>query len=124
MDQRELGILATTYIAAQKIGESVNEHHPLWWAIERFLELEQNDPENCWLAILEVLSLDPPQKVLGALSAGPLEELIELYGEEFIDRIEETARRDSKFRKLLCGVWQSGSDEVWNRIVEIRADQM
>jgi hypothetical protein len=39
------------------------------------------------------------------------------HGDSFIDRIETQARFDSKFAKLLGGVWKNRmSDANWNRL--------
>ena len=121
MDDREFENWASAYIEAQENAEAVDEHHPLWWAVMRFFELEQNDPESCWAAILKILSKDPPDKVLSVLAAGPLEDLISEHGPLFIERIEEGSRKDPAFRHLLGGVWKStSSPEIWSRIETIR----
>jgi hypothetical protein len=78
--------------------------------------------EQAWLAILEVLSRSPSQEVIGILAAGPLEDLVEDWGIEFVDRIEHEARRNSAFRYLLGGVWQSSTLEVWSRIEKARGN--
>jgi hypothetical protein len=69
--------------------------------------------EDCWVAILEILSRGPPDKGIGILAAGPLENLIEASGPEFIDRIEREARHSGAFRHLLRGVRESSTPEVW-----------
>jgi hypothetical protein len=39
------------------------------------------------------------------------------FGERYIDRVEEKARKDPAFAKLLGGVWQNSmSDEIWSRL--------
>jgi hypothetical protein len=63
-----------------------------------------------------VLARNPPDSVLAVLAAGPLENRIYRYGPEFIERIERESRRDTPFRDLLGGVWQSGTPEVWARV--------
>jgi hypothetical protein len=55
--------------------------------------------------------------VLGALAAGELEDLIEYHGPAFIERIEQEAARDPRFRCLLCGVWRSSTPQVWARVL-------
>jgi len=107
---------AAAYIeAAQSPDLCRDAHHPLWWAIERFMVgtlSSAAEPEDCWRAILEVLSKQPPESVLGLLAAGPLEDLIHLHGTRFVDRIELLARQKPAFRELLRGVWQSGDPAV------------
>ncbi len=115
---------AKAYIQAQLDPTLLDGGHPLWWAVERFMEIiggeELSGAEDSWATILRIVELDPPDEVTEVLAAGPLEHLIEYYGPSFIDRIESEARRNADFRDLLGGVWKSGSDEIWARIEACR----
>ena len=123
MDSREIEAWAVAYIEAQQDPALLKGDHPLWWAVDRFMEVISDGTvaEDCWLAILEVLRREPPQAVLDILAAGPLEDIIEHCGPEFIDRIEVEARRSPPFRSLLRGVWQSSTPEIWARVVKAQA---
>ena len=83
--------------------EKIHENHPLFWAIEKFINDSFDDPETCWKGILGVLSRNPSQKVISILAAGPLEDLIESHGPKYIDRIEEEARRNQSLSIFLVG---------------------
>ncbi|MDF3833993.1 hypothetical protein P3W85_13665 [Cupriavidus basilensis] len=76
-----------------------------------------NDPEGLWQLVLEILERTDSPRVLAALAAGELEDLIEYHGPAFIERIEQQAGRDSRFRRLLCGVWRSSTPQVWARVL-------
>jgi hypothetical protein len=78
----------------------------------------QDDPDNVWLAILELIGQDLKDKQMAVLAAGPLEQLVAWHGATFIDRIEKEAFQNPKFRRLLSGVWrQSGiPQEIWDRV--------
>lgn len=68
--------------------------------------------------ILKILDKDSSDIVMEVLSAGELEELLSLHGEKIIKIIEETAKKNSKFKKLLGGVWQGEMpDEIYKRVV-------
>ena len=54
------------------------------------------------------------------LAAGPLEDLIHSHGPEFIEKIEEEARVNREFKLLLRGVWESSTEEIWNRVLRAR----
>jgi hypothetical protein len=56
--------------------------------------------------------------------ADPLEQLIHLYGDAYIDRIEKLAEDDKRFADLLGGVWHRDtvSDNVWSRIESVRGE--
>lgn len=107
------------YIQAQELGD-VSASHPLWWAVEKFFELNETNPDICWDAILAIAERKPSEQVLGIVAAGPLEDLIEYHGPEFIDRIESEARANPVFRKMLSGVWESSNEDVWARVQQAR----
>ncbi|MDR2637430.1 MAG: hypothetical protein LBB55_03750 [Zoogloeaceae bacterium] len=128
MEPQAIKDWATAYIAFQQDSDKNLDHplyldHPLFWAAERFMIPEDPDiAEDCWAAILEILSRNPPESVIGILAAGPLEDLIDCAGPQFIDRIELQARRDPAFQHLLGGVWESSTPEIWARIEAVRGD--
>ncbi|WP_414637040.1 DUF6869 domain-containing protein [Arenimonas sp.] len=80
--QSDIEDWADAYIKASLSPGKLKPGHESWWAVERFI-LNAHDPseaENCWAAILEILSREPPQAVLDVLAAGPLEDLIGYHG--------------------------------------------
>jgi hypothetical protein len=91
-----------------------------FWAWEEFERLGNEEPETAWSAILAVLDYTADKYTLGNLAAGPLEDLIDAHGEQFIERIELFARQNPTFKELLGGVWQSSTPEVWARIVRAK----
>jgi hypothetical protein len=114
----EIETWADAYIAYRS-RDSASADDPLWWAVNDFMNMEQGgdvDPEDGWQAILLILQKQPPEEVIALLAAGPLEDLIEEFGDQFIGRIEIESRQNPSFRHLLGGVWKSGSDEVWRRV--------
>lgn len=87
-------------------------------------ELRDRDPVAAFdCVVLCIAQCDDPQ-VLGCIAAGPLEDLIAYHGKLVIDRIEQLARRQPRFRYALYGVWQLDEDdgsEVWQRVLRARA---
>ena len=80
------------------------------WAVHDY-------PELAWQAICEALGQQRMTNHLPALAAGPLEDLLSLHGEQFIDRVESEAKRNPRFAWLLGGVWQHEmSEQIWNRV--------
>ena len=121
MDHQAIEDWANAYIALQKDGARSFDGHPLFWAAQRFmLPGDTASAEDCWLAILEILSRKPSDTVIAVLAAGPLEDLIDSSGPDFIERIEVQARRDPAFRHLLGGVWRSSTPSIWARIEAAR----
>ncbi|HJY07505.1 MAG TPA: hypothetical protein VJ323_14395 [Bryobacteraceae bacterium] len=87
------------------------------WASSKVIDLALEQPEELWDFILEVLKRDPPDDVIEVLAAGPLEDYIAKLGERVIERVEQQAAGDPKFRNLLCGVWRNSmSDDVWRQV--------
>lgn len=82
--------------------------------------LVEDDPEQAWETILQILHKTDSSGVLAQLAAGPLEDLLSYHGEQFIDRVETLARIDSRFAFLLGGVWQFNmTDAIWDRVTRV-----
>jgi hypothetical protein len=96
---------------------------PEFWAVMELDDMATDNPEAAWPLILELLKQPLVENAFGGLAAGPLEDLIEYHGPEFIGRIETEARINPKFRRLLGGVWQSSTPDVWARIEAARGSK-
>lgn len=82
------------------------------------------DFETMWQFVTAVLARKPPGHVLGYLAAGPLEDMVAHFGDYFIERIEDTARRDPAFRDFLHGVWKNRTpDALWERVKAARGPE-
>jgi len=80
-----------------------------------------NEPDSLWSFILSVHERDAEEKVAGHLAAGPVEDLMSQFGESYIERVEDLANKDARFKRMLCGVWQDVmSDELWARFRRAR----
>ena len=75
-----------------------------------------------WSLILELIERAPnDDKALQDIAAGSLEGFLGRFDDKMIDRVEQEAFRDEKFRRVLSGVWKHGmSDTTWNRIRAIQ----
>jgi hypothetical protein len=78
-----------------------------FWAWNHLTTLVDQAPEDAWPLILKLVSDAPDDRALGAIGAGPLEELLGAHGLEFIDRACAIAKQDERFRRCLRGVWPS-----------------
>lgn len=76
------------------------------WAADGWPVLLAHDAERAWRVLL-LLVERAPDDVLGQVGAGPLEDFVNEHAPEFIDRIEERARRDPRFRAAMAGAWLS-----------------
>lgn len=69
-------------------------------------DLADDDPERAWALLLHVIArADLEGEALCSAGADCLENLFRNHGPRFIERIEEHARRDPKFRRALACVW-------------------
>jgi len=76
--------------------------------------------ESLW-QLVQALALLPDEadpEVLATIAAGPLEDLLDKAGPEYIDAVEELARRNPRAARMLTGVWPSSIEPVvWQRVV-------
>jgi hypothetical protein len=78
--------------------------------------------EAVWLAVLRIMQHDLTPKQIALLAAGPVEDLLDLHGEQFIDRIEAEAKRSPAFARMLGGVWQTNTPpKIWQRVEAARS---
>ena len=122
MDETELNKIVNAWIAAQDAEQGSAEHESNWWAISKVSDWSfERQGELLWRFIMAAYQRDLSDKAVSVLAAGPLEDLLAKQGPEFIERVEELARRDPKFNDLLGGVWRNAmSDEIWQRVQAAR----
>ncbi len=69
-------------------------------------DLADDDPERAWTLLLRVIArADFDGGALCSAGADCLENLFRAHGPRFIERIEQRARQDPKFRQALACVW-------------------
>ena len=84
------------------------------------LEFAQADPRGALYLVLKVMSSASSERALGAIGAGPLQDLVANQGPEIIDDLEEEAKLNPRLRELLGGIYRlRAPDSVWDRIVHI-----
>ena len=83
-----------------------------FWAWEAVQALVHERPEEAWLLVLRLVELSPDDRMLANVAAGPLEDLLGSHPYAFIDRVEQHARTDAKFRRCLSGVWGTIPEDV------------
>jgi hypothetical protein len=94
------------YLAWCKEGEGQDADTPMAKAWAAMADLADDSPERAWTLLLRVIALaDLEDEALCSAGADCLENLFRVHGLRFIDRIEQEARHDQKFRRALAGVW-------------------
>jgi hypothetical protein len=124
MNEAELDKIVTAWIAAELAEDESPAYEANSWAIFEVLDwMLEGEGDRLWPFILKVYKHDLPDEVMAVLAAGPLEDLLAKRGADFIDRVEELARKDPKFKYLLGGVWRNSmTDEVWERLQALGKD--
>ena len=122
MKIEELNEWVNAYIEVHESGNSSNEDHSCYWAIEKFADMEMDYPDLNWAAMLQIISVTTSDAVIHNLACGPLEELVELHGVEYIDQIEKTARTNLNFRLVLRELMETTDKNIWSRILRARSD--
>lgn len=89
-----------------------------WWAFEALDKLITEKPAEALKTIENIAHRtngDIP--LLGALAAGPLEDLLARHGETIIGDVEAVAKRDPAIRRCLAGVWKNKmSHDLYARV--------
>ena len=122
MDETQLNKIVDAWIAAEVAERRSLERVFNHWAIDQVLDWSlERQGEHLWQFILAAYKRDLSDKTIALLAAGPLEDLLAKQGAEFIERVEELARKDPKFNYLLGGVWRNTmTDEIWQRVQTAR----
>jgi len=108
------------FIAAYREGREVKADDPWFAAITELDRLAHDQPDLAWDLMLQILARDQSDYVVGMLAAGPLEDLIHYHGPTFVDRVESQARADATFKRVLQGVWESSTPDIWARVERVR----
>jgi hypothetical protein len=117
MTDTELINFAEGWIAYWSAPSGSPEREALTWVWDQEYDLMQKEPEKIWRLILEVLHRNSSNQIQEVLSAGPLEDLLDKYGDEVIDKVENEAKSNPLFAQLLGGVWQgSMTNDIWSRV--------
>ena len=79
-------------------------------------------PDQQWQFVLAAMIQATSGDELGHIAAGPVEHLLGWHGEDYIGRVERQAKSDPQFARMLTGVRKyMMSDEIWQRVQELRA---
>lgn len=113
----DIDSLARAWILFTLCDADTKEYENAFWIFDRIIEMTEENPEEVFELILDILKKDNSIRIIQNLAAGPLENLLVYHGEKFIERIEKLAKRDPDFKMLLGGVWQNNiSNNIWQRL--------
>jgi hypothetical protein len=90
------------------------------WAWLDVDEIVNGDPEKAWSFLRDMIDITP-EASLGAVGAGPLESFVHQNGKVFIERIEDAAATDPKFRKCLDTIYCHEPKDLAQRVKDALA---
>jgi hypothetical protein len=122
MKETELQKIVDAWIVAQEAEEGSTEHEKNQWALSEVIWWPVRDQSDLlWRFILTAYQRELSENASGMLAAGPIENLLSTFGEEYIGRVEELAAKDERFKSILCDVWRLGmTDEAGARLRSAR----
>jgi hypothetical protein len=113
--------LAEGWLALQRMPDEGDVREDLEWVLESTWDLCDDAPHEALEFVAAVLDRDDSEHTMALLSAGPLEALLRRHGPKIIGRVEQRARRDATFMRLLGHVWRTSvSPKIWERIEQVR----
>lgn len=124
---RDTVAMETSELIAAYFEYARTKDDALVWAWEAVDADGWHDPERKWPLILSLLDAAANEFEIGLVAAGPLEDVLKLYGAAFIDRIERQAQSNARLRQALAGVWLGGPtlrpdpDPIADRVARILA---
>jgi Family of unknown function (DUF6869) len=71
------------------------------WASSLTWDLTDQNPERSWPIIKALIEAAPDDDTVSHIGAGEVQDLLSKHGEQFIERIEQQAAVDAKFRACL-----------------------
>jgi hypothetical protein len=108
------------WIDLQLAAENSPEWEESFWSHMLVDDLVNDFPRDAFDLVLSILESNQSDSVKGAVAAGPVEDLLVQHGSEFIDLVEQEAKRSPKFGSMLGGVWRSSMDEdIWLRLTAV-----
>ena len=113
---RDTDSLINAWLANLESGCKDEATNPAFIAMS--IAMPASDPEQAWTIILEGIRRASSDKILGIIGASSIENFLGHHGEQFIDRVEEEAAANPRFRTSLAHMWKSGeiSEPVWERV--------
>ncbi len=110
MEPDDLDKLADAYL--QYHATQHDEDFRTWGEVDEIVR--SGDLEKAWSITLLLLQ-KANDEAIGYIAAGPLEDIIDGYGDEALNRIEEAFDKDPRLQLALSGVWLLPESPVLQR---------
>ena len=112
--------LVTGWIDLQTAPEGSAEYKESFWSSMLLDDLVDNFPEEAFDVVLEIMKSDRSIPIVGAIAAGPIEDLLVRHGSMIITKVEQHAKASPEFASMLGGVWKRDMDDsIWERLTAV-----
>jgi len=102
--------LIKVWITAQEVDVDSDAYDKVSWAIDELYNLAHDDPDKLLNIIIEILNISSSDKVIGAIGAGALEELLVHHSEKYVDKILKLSDSNDNFKKCLTVTYLDKND--------------
>ena len=100
MNPSERRKLISAWFLAHDAGTGSPTHEENWWAVEKILNLREENPELLWELILEAIEKEKNEKLLSNLAAAPQPVIVRLphgeAGQREVDHEHAEGHRDEQ----------------------------
>jgi hypothetical protein len=107
----DLKTLADTYL--RQYETKGDEEFWAWQEVDRIVR--SGDLDLAWEITLLLLRKAETDEALGYVAAGPLEDIVDGYGDRALDRLEQACDNDSRLQFALSGIWLLPDSPVLQR---------
>jgi Family of unknown function (DUF6869) len=115
--EHDLNTLTDTYLRHQ-----ANKNDQDFWAWQKVFQIVRSgDLDLAWEVTLLLLRKAETDDALSFVAAGPLEDIIDSYGDKALDRVEQACDEDPRLQLALSGIWllpDSPVLERWRGLME------
>jgi hypothetical protein len=113
--ETDLNTLADTYLRHHDTNRDED-----FWAWEEVSEIVRSrDVDRAWEITFLLLKKATSDDELACIAAGPLEDLVDGYGDNALDRLERACDEDSRLQFALSGIWLLPDSPVLQRWQEL-----
>ena len=104
MNEKSETEIIKAWIIVHKVEYKSSTYEANFWAVEYLMRLAHDDPEKLFNLIPKILLNDNSEKIILHVGAGPLQDIVNLYSDEYIEKISILARTLIDFRAALKNV--------------------
>ncbi|WP_379654232.1 DUF6869 domain-containing protein [Pseudoxanthomonas sp. UC19_8] len=112
------------WLIARDLDKDSGEYLDYSWAVDMLYDQACDHPAELLTSVINILDADSTPETMGALGAGPIEDLFLHHGSDCINEIERIARSNPKFKGCLLFTFLDEDDvskDVYVRLQKIKS---